>query len=403
MILSVSAALLAANEILLARRQNAGLGHAPNRQPEKDTIPWSAAPQSLAEQILAQPEHLGWGSAAVTRAIRRTRGANSQPTHSFASPSTPMARPAPYTQAEPRGRIHGSVTLLPDLAFGLLKHHLASQGRLWLLLRHLDKWGRGWHEQGAIRKQLLTGDLRFCGRRQLANLLKEGEGIFWRFARGRIWLFSAGRVASHLDVAHGHYRPVALPLKALTGSVGTVRAHLYATYHSARAGEKSLGMPVARETIAHITGVDPHSQRAYEKRLHLEVRHNIAIGEEYVAGAQGQALTQERAWRHGRALFTLTDYQGKQGPKGRQYHAWQLPNSYGAIHTAESRGKRRRLNRQLIVLQKKGAGNDQVARRYFANGRQMERSHNERHIDSYCQTGRYSAGCTWSVFSENMS
>ncbi|MCB0015487.1 MAG: hypothetical protein KDE34_26415, partial [Anaerolineales bacterium] len=160
--------------------------------------------------------------------------------------------------------------------------------------------------------------------------------------------------------------------------------------------------PVARETIEQITGVDPHSQRNYEKLLHLDVRQNIAVGEEIIANEQGQALAQERAWRHGKALFTLTDFKGKQGAKGRRYHARQLPNSYGAVHAAESRGGRRRLNRQLIDRQKKGAGSDHVGRWYFANGKQLDRARGLMHVDRYCPTGRFGAGGSWSVWSEEI-
>ncbi len=289
----------------------------------------------------------------------------------------------------------------------MLKQDLAAPGRLWWLLRHLDQAGRGWHEQGKIRHLFTQTSWRFCGRRQLANLLKEGVGIFWQFGRGRIWLFSAGRVARNLGVDRLKYRPVALPVQPLLGSIGLVRAHFYASYHSARAGQQDHGMPVARETLAMLTGVDPHAQRSYEKRLGLSVQTNIAIGEAIQPGPAGEALAEERAWRHGRALFTLTDYQGKQGEPGRRYHAWQLPNSYGAIHAAETRGKRRRVNRQLIDLQEKGAGNDRVGRRYFANGKLLDRACGPLHQDRYCPTGRYGlhsgGGHSWSVWSEGLN
>ena len=408
-----SPALLAANQRLQERRTQ--LQH--NRQPVMEPLPpWRAEPRqnseglhSAQQHLKTLPAHLGWGSESISRLIRQAHDRRQRQAQIAQPLSTPTLASVPAGQCtvggasarDPQSR-PTHIPVIPELAFGMLKNGLASQGRLWYLLRHLDETGRGWHEQSAIRHKLTKSAYRFCGRRQLANLLKEGEGIFWTFNRGRIWLQSPGRVAARLGVDHANYRPVAVPLKAFLGKVGLIRAHLYATYHSARTKDHELGMPVARETIEQITGVDPHSQRSYEKQLHLDVRHNLAVGEEIIENEQGQALAQERAWRHGNALFTLTDYKGKQGPKGRRYHAWQLPNSYGGIHAAESRGKRRRLNRQLIDLQKKGAGNGHVGRRYFANGKQLERARGELWVDQYCRTGRFSSGATWSVFSEGI-
>ena len=420
----LSPALLAANEQLLTRRAELETrvenGPAPPWHQSETQPP---APVTSADAKVARlPAHLGWGSDAVTRHLRQVQArkhkqavaAQPFPTPPIPQPTSTDVNGQKLAGSQPHHHHYQSdhIAVIPDLAFGMLKKGLASQGRLWYLLRHLDSTGRGWHEQSKVRHTLTKTAYRFCGRRQLSNLLKEGEGIFWRFNRSRIWLLCPGRVAAKLEVGHANYRPVAVPLRAFLGKVGLVRAHLYATYHSARAKDHDLGMPVARETIEQITGVDPHSQRSYEKQLHLDVRHNLAVGEEIIENEQGQALAQERAWRHGNALFTLTDYKGQQGPKGRKYHAWQLPNSYGAIHAAENRSKRRRLNRQLIDLQKKGAGNDRVGRRYFANGKQLERARGELWVDQYVRayqskirpsaTGRFSSGATWSVFSEGI-
>ncbi|MCB0031133.1 MAG: hypothetical protein KDE28_24650, partial [Anaerolineales bacterium] len=357
----------------------------PPAQGDNSNLPWVTEPGSAIAAMLAQPDHLGWGSGVATRAVRRAwahQQRRHQETTTDPKPPAPAAVPSPATAPtsdipQPTGELH----LLPDLALAMLKQDLAAPGRLWWLLRHLDRDGRGWHEQGRIRRLFTKTAWRFCGRRQLANLLKDGQGTFWSFGRGRIWLFSAGRVAHKLGVDHASYRPVAVPIQGLLGKVGLVRAHFYASYHSARANGNGVGMPVARETIAALTGVEPHAQRDYENRLGLAVQTNIAVGEAIQPGPEGEALAQERAWRHGRALFTLVDYQGKQGEKGHRYHAWQLPNSYGALHEAQSRGKRRRVNRQLMDLQEKGAGNDRVGRRYFANGKLLDRARGPLHVD----------------------
>ncbi|MBP8002504.1 MAG: hypothetical protein KA314_24580 [Chloroflexi bacterium] len=67
----------------------------------------------------------------------------------------------------------------------MLRRELTAPGRLWLMLRAIDKEG-----QGIIlierAKELLVKEaspLRLCGQRQWRNLLREGEGLFWPVTR----------------------------------------------------------------------------------------------------------------------------------------------------------------------------------------------------------------------------
>jgi hypothetical protein len=94
-------------------------------------------------------------------------------------------------------------------------------------------------------------------------------------------------------------------------------------------------MPIARDTLSHLSGVGRSSQRAYEARLGLSVQPNFALGEAEAAGRQ-----EERAWRQGQALFALKDYAGQHGREGKTYLAWQLPNSYAGQHPSGPRAGR---------------------------------------------------------------
>jgi hypothetical protein len=206
---------------------------------------------------------------------------------------------------------------------------------------------------------LHRSDLYLCGRRQLRNLLRAGEGVYWTRDKTRVWLRSTVRVAAALGVERLTGRPVALPLDALRDGIGTFRAHLYAAFHSGRArGETGSGMPVARETLAHLSGAGASSQRAYEARIGLTTQSNFAIGEAVTAAGQ-----EEQAWRHGRALFDLRDHDGQQGRAGKRYLAWQLPNSYTGQHPQRPKGRQKRINRQLQDLVTQGMpGNDGAGR-----------------------------------------
>lgn len=77
-------------------------------------------------------------------------------------------------------------------------------------------------------------------------------------------------------------QPVVLPVAALLEGIGSFRVHLYTAFHSGRAKESVCGrraMPIARVTLAGLSGVGAPSQRAYEKQTKQGVQANFAVGE----------------------------------------------------------------------------------------------------------------------------
>jgi hypothetical protein len=265
----------------------------------------------------------------------------------------------------------------PDIGLGMLRQELAAPGRLWLMLRYLDREGRGFLRIDNLKAQLTnkTSSLRLCGRRQLRNLLRDGAGVFWTRDKTGIWLRSAARVAADLQVEQLTGRPVALPVAAILEGVGTFRAHLYAAFHSGRLKETPDGrrvMPIARDTMVQLSGVGRSSQRVYEDKVGIAVQANFAVGE-----VSTKEKWEKRAWQQGRALFELKDYLGQQGKKGKTYLAWQLPNSYTGQHRHQPRGRQKRINRELkdLVMQGmpgNGEGTSETQKPekvYFPNGK----------------------------------
>lgn len=356
-----------------------------------ETLPWvTAAPQpaSTTEVLAALPPHLGWGSAALTAVLRRREqhaAGSKQETPSLAvcdmvgEQTAVVERKARGESAEMSSGQPAAdwVKHYPDIGLGMLRQELAAPGRLWLMLRYLDREGRGFLRIDNLEAQLTnkTSSLRLCGRRQLRNLLKDGAGIFWTRDKTGIWLRSAARVAAALQVEQLTGRPVALPVAALLEGVGTFRAHLYAAFHSGRMKETPDGrrvMPIARETMAQLSGVGRSSQRIYEDRVGIAVQANFAVGE-----VTTKEKWEKRAWQQGRALFELKDYLGQQGKKGKTYLAWQLPNSYCGQHRHRPRGRQKRINRELKDLVMQGMpGNGEGTNKtqkpekvYFPNGK----------------------------------
>jgi hypothetical protein len=399
----VSVTLADANRLLLERR--AELKAARKREAALAAPPIEAYPQPgreplTFEGVVGTQLHLGWYSKNVTTAMHRAKARREREARAEDARRltwlTKLSSPTPNESHE-RERLEAtlpgeaSIRLYPDIALGMLRQNLEAAGRIWLLLRHIDRDGRGWVGVDEARRQLARNDapLRVCGWRQLRNLLRQGQGVFWEQDNERIWLRSTARVAAALGVERLAGRPVTLPVIALCAGIGEVRAHFYASFHSGRLsleGKAQATAPVARVTLEEVTGVPPRTQREYEKRVGVVADENYAVGEPAT-----QAALQECAWKHGRAVFTLTDKKGVHGRKNKKYVARQLPNTYTGPHEQRPRGRQRHLNRQLADLRdKRDAGNGQgedrgdqrrgyreelqqaqhrtVVRRYYENG-----------------------------------
>ena len=371
-----------------AQCQAAGLPADRARQAEGE-LPWDAAspekPATTAEKIAALPDHLGWGSEVLTAVLRRQQQefecVDDDQGLSRAEASDWLARlsdtavsnststnPVPSgaegntqttfsnNQQSPSGSLQTNiwVKLYPDIGLGMLRQELDAPGRLWLMLRHLNKEGSGVVRIDIVKEHLTkkSSASRLCGKRQLRNLLQDGEGVYWTRDKEHIWLRSAAKVAYTLGVERLTGRPVALPVAALLDGIGTFRAHLYAAFHSGRTKDTPYGeqaMPIARETMTELSGVGRSSQRAYEGRVGVEVQANFAVGD--LSTKENQ---ENRAWVQGQALFELKDYRGQQGKKGKTYLAWQLPNTYIGQHRHRPRGRQKRINRKLKDLVMKG-------------------------------------------------
>ena len=285
-----SAALLAANARLLALRESLGVAAPPPFTPDAAANP--ATPQPTSETSSSPlPSHLGWESEAVTRAVRKAltrheKGLNAaanghtsffpQPTHS-ASPLPSGAAEASFLPPDPA---QVTIKLYPSLALAMLKQEQVACGRVWLLLRSLDKAGRGWLAPEEIRRVLTdeTSPFYLCGERQLRKLLVQGDGLFWQRDEGHIWLVGLVRVAAALGVVSLSGKPVALLLKLLLGPIGTVRAHLYASFHSGRTQTERTGSrssPISRATLTDLSGVSPRTQQSYERKANVTVKRNL--------------------------------------------------------------------------------------------------------------------------------
>ena len=372
-----SAALVAANQRLHQLRERLPKHRPGGSEVVADPGVGVGGERPLFSQKIADlPPHLGWGSEPLSRVLR-TRHAQELPQNEARESCLPQNPPnfsQPISESQQRKALSvdlsQSVKVYPDIALAMLRQEQAAAGRLWLLLRHLDVAGRGVLRVVNLRETLSKNKSRhrLCGWRQLRNLLRQGEGIYWQRDKERVWLRSAGRVAAALGVARLNGRPVSIPVQHLLGSIGEARAYLYASFHAGRQSDAARGAgqkPIARETLTALTGLTAESQRGYERRVGIHVSRN------YVLGQQTTTSKEERLWRQGGGVFEFIDHQGRQGKPGASYIAWQLPNSYTVSLTQRPKGRQKRINRMLSDLFMQGmTGNKQPAieKRYFGDG-----------------------------------
>jgi hypothetical protein len=218
----------------------------------------------------------------------------------------------------------------------------------------------------------------------MRKLLARGDGLFWQRDRQRIWLRSPLKVAASIGVSHLNNQPVGLPVKELLRSIGHVRAHFYASFHSSRAakqGAANHAAPIARASLQALCKASRRTLRHYEQRAGVQRQRNFAIGRTLTV-----ADHQDQAWERGHAVFQITDKKGWSGRKGVTYTAWQLPNSYNGPHKKQPKGRQKRMNRKLADLFMKGmTGNGRREiqspdgeRRFFESGGAATAKYNRR-------------------------
>ena len=273
---------------------------------------------------------------------------------------------APLSEPSDSAVACGTVKHYPDIGLGILRAKLAAPGRIWLLLRWIDRKGSGQIEIEKARRLLCEpgSAMKVCGWRQLRSLMARGDGVFWSRDKDRLWLRSIAKVGRSLDVERLSGYPVALPIRSLLGGIGNVRAHLYASFHSGR----KQANPISRTTLKKISQVSVRSQQNYEKRANVSKQKNYAIGSKLQ-----DEKTKDNAWRFGSACFKWLDHQNVFKSQNAARLAWQLPNCYFGPHARRPRGQQRSFNRELADLSTKGmTGNgqfdeEQRSKRYFSS------------------------------------
>ena len=95
------------------------------------------------------------------------------------------------------------------------------------------------------------------------------------------------KTAVSLQVDYLQQRPVAVPVAALAKSIGSARAHLYATFHSSRVKTTGAASPIARATLTDLSALSGHTQRKYEQQAGVMATANYSIGEKHFCKTYG--------------------------------------------------------------------------------------------------------------------
>ncbi|HFC11764.1 MAG TPA: hypothetical protein ENJ56_02890 [Anaerolineae bacterium] len=265
-----------------------------------------------------------------------------------------------------------TVAINPALLQGIVHNEQTSAGRLWLLCRALDPNGSGVLAVRSLRQQLTDKASYFGSWRRIRQVLAQGEGVFWQRANNRkgqpqLYLLGAATVGKRLAIGRLERHNVALPTADLLNGTQRARAAFYAAFHAGRDSN-----PIARATIARVTGLSERSQRVYDKLTHVKAQANYAL-----TAQKGKDSAEIAAWQHGRAAFTFIDHHGQQGKAGSIYEATRLPNSYRSPLKRAAHGRRRKIARQLkddLVTMGAQGNVNRPTRLFHHNGRQAAKA-----------------------------
>jgi hypothetical protein len=180
---------------------------------------------------------------------------------------TPKAALPGQPEAEETGPL--LVRLDPELGRLAVALEKSSEFRVWAVARHV--FGNpGWVERGTLFESLQTAHVIHT-RRHLNRLLKDGDGLFWNLANGKVYLRGVVKVAQHLTEQAARTNPklVATNIPGVhdiyvevAGDIGDFKAIVYAAWLTHREGPT-----IARETLCGLFGCTDDTLRNWETRL----------------------------------------------------------------------------------------------------------------------------------------
>jgi hypothetical protein len=112
------------------------------------------------------------------------------------------------------------------------------------------------------------------------------------------------------------------------------------------------------------TGAAESTQRGYGKTAGIAQQKHIAI----IPAKEGQDFIEAKRaahWQYGRNVFELKDHRGIQGEPGQMHLARRLPGSYVAPYERARRGRLRKINRRLDLVNIGARGNGSTYERIF--------------------------------------
>lgn len=261
------------------------------------------------------PAHLGWDNANFIPHLHGRVSAPDAPTPTI---KVEEGLPVPETTTAVKPVVP-SINIFGHLLDRLQQRGQVGEGRVWLLLRFLDRQNGEGRVSVKLARHMLTskrGSYRCLSWKRLRQILNQGEGVFWHRdeAGAHIYYHAEARVAQAVGVTQMRGWGVKIPVRDLCQPIKKVRALFYDAFHSARGD--GFQEPITRRILHERGNGDARTQRTYEAVRGVERQAQYASLGQYnvLAWRQAQAEDSDGSGeRIGGPAFIFVDYKGLLG------------------------------------------------------------------------------------------
>lgn len=217
---------------------------------------------------------------------------------------------------EPVAPLPPTINIFGHLLDRLQQSGQVGEGRVWLLLRFLDRQNGEGRVSVKLARHMLTskrGSYRCLSWKRLRQILNQGEGVFWHRdeAGAYIYYHSEVRVAQAVRLTLVRGWAVKIPVRDLCQPIKQVRALFYDAFHSARGD--GFQEPITRRILQERGNGDARTQREYESLRGVERQAQYASLGKYNVLAWRQAQAEDgdgSGERIGGPAFIFVDYKG---------------------------------------------------------------------------------------------